>query len=118
MYALVLIFIIGASVWLEAVLRTSVFRRWLRLLATLAIAAAPFLLWDLWAVAVGHWSFDESQVSSVRVLGGLPIEEIMFFPVVGLAAILTLEGVRAVRTPSPEGESGLDSETDSRTESP
>jgi lycopene cyclase domain-containing protein len=96
-YALVLVFIFCASAWLELVLRASVFRRWRRLLATLLIVTPVFLLWDVAAVSWGHWWFDESQVSAWRVPGGLPVEEVLFFPIVGLAVILTFEAVRAMR---------------------
>ena len=96
-YALVLLFIFCASAWLEIVLRASVFRRWRRLVATLLIVTPVFLLWDVLAVSWGHWWFDESQVGAWRVPGGLPVEEVMFFPIVGLAAILTFESVKAIR---------------------
>lgn len=96
-YALVLSFIFVASAWLEIVVRASVFRRWRRLLATLLLVTPVFLLWDVLAVSWGHWWFDESQVGSWRVPGGLPLEEVLFFPIVGLAAILTFEAVRSIR---------------------
>ncbi|MEI2717126.1 MAG: lycopene cyclase domain-containing protein [Candidatus Nanopelagicales bacterium] len=96
-YVWVLAFILVGSGWLELVLRTRVFRRWRRLLATLACAIAPFLLWDLYAIAAGHWWFDPEQLIGVQLPIGMPVEEFLFFPVVGLAAILTLEAVRAVR---------------------
>ncbi len=103
-YALVLAFIFCASAWLEIVLRASVFRRWRRLLVTLLIVAPVFILWDVLAVSWGHWWFDESQVGAWRVPGGLPVEEASFFPIVGLAAILTFEAVRAMRwRPDAEG---------------
>jgi len=92
----VLVFIVGASSWLELLLRTRVLRRWRRLLLTLLLASVPFVLWDVLAVHLGHWSFDPDAVLSLR-LGGLPLEEWLFFPVVGFAAILTLEAVRSVR---------------------
>lgn len=102
-YALVLAFIFCASAWLEIVLRASVFRRWRRLLVTLLIVSPIFLLWDVLAVSWGHWWFDGSQVGSWRVPGGLPVEEVLFFPIVGLAAILTFESVKAIRRRPDDG---------------
>ncbi|MFN8125817.1 MAG: lycopene cyclase domain-containing protein [Candidatus Nanopelagicales bacterium] len=96
-YLFVLAFIVIGSCWLELVVRTRVFRRGRRLLATLGIALLPFILWDLYAIAAGQWWFDEGQLAGVTLPGGLPLEELLFFPVVGLAAILTLEAVRGVR---------------------
>jgi lycopene cyclase domain-containing protein len=96
-YAAVLLFIVFGSVWLEFVFKLGVFRKWKRLLVALLIGITPFLVWDLWAVRAEHWSFDPAQVASFRLPGELPLEEFLFFPIVGLAAILTYEGVSKVR---------------------
>ena len=105
-YIAVLIFIVLASSWLEVALRTSVFRRWRRLIVTLAIVCPPFLLWDWLAVSWGHWDFDSEQLLDLpAVAGGLPLEEWLFFPVVGLAALLSFEGVKAVRRTRTDDES-------------
>lgn len=82
---------------LELLLRVGVYRRLRRLALTLLPVLPVFLLWDLYAVSQGHWTFDDSQTLGVRVPGGLPVEEVAFFVVVPLAAVLTLEAVRAVR---------------------
>ncbi len=103
-YALVLAFIVVGSFWLELVLRTRVLRRWKRLLATLACAITPFVLWDLYAISARHWWFDSDQVVGPGLPMGMPLEELLFFPIVATAGILTLEAVRSVldtRTPSP-----------------
>lgn len=73
-----------------------------RLLLTLAAAALPFLAWDLYATRAGHWFFDAAQTLPWRV-GGLPLEEVAFFVVVPLAAVLTYEAVLAVRRGSRLG---------------
>lgn len=96
-YLWVLGCILLGSLWLELVVRTRVLRRWRRLLVTLAVATAPFVAWDLYAIAGGHWWFDPAQLLGITLPGGLPLEELLFFPVVGLAGVLTLEAVRAVR---------------------
>ena len=44
-YLVVLAGIFLASAWLEVVVRTRVFRRWRRLLLTLAGTVAPLVLW-------------------------------------------------------------------------
>lgn len=102
-YAWVLAFIVVGSGWLELVLRTRVFRRWKRLLVTLVVVCVPFLIWDVYAISVGHWWFDPAQLVGVKLPGGVPLEEFLFFPVVALAAILTLEAVRSVLDPAPAG---------------
>jgi len=53
-------------------------------------------LWDAYAIDQGHWTFDPSRVTGWDVWG-VPIEEVLFFVVVPLASILTLEAVRSAR---------------------
>ena len=81
---------------LELVLRTRVYARPLRLLLTLLPVVAVFVVWDLLAIRAGHWSYDPRQVTGVQ-LGDLPLEELLFFLVIPVCAVLTLEAVRAVK---------------------
>ena len=53
-------------------------------------------LWDLAAIAAGHWTFDPAQTTGVLLPGGLPLDELLFFVVVPVCAILGFEAVRAV----------------------
>ena len=96
-YLGVLLFIFAGSAWLEIALRTRVFRRWKRLLLSLAVPALIFVAWDAWAIATGHWSIDPDRTVGIQLFGILPIEELIFFLVVPTASILSLEAVRAVR---------------------
>jgi lycopene cyclase domain-containing protein len=95
-YVAVLVFCLIGTLPLVRAYRLTVFRRPLRLLAAIVLAAAPFLVWDLWATRAGHWHFDAAQTLPPRI-AGLPLEEIAFFVVVPLASILAFEAVRAVR---------------------
>ena len=81
---------------LEVVLGTRVYARWRRLLLTLAPVLVVFLVWDALAIRAGHWAYDAAQTTGV-VFGNVPLEEVAFFLVVPVCAILTLEAVRAVR---------------------
>jgi lycopene cyclase domain-containing protein len=74
-----------------------VYRRVRRLVLTLLPVVPLFLVWDLYAVARGHWTFDDSQVVGWVLPGGLPIEEVAFFLVIPVVSVLTLEAVRTVR---------------------
>lgn len=96
-YLAVLLFIFVGSAWLEIALRTRVLRRWKRLLLALAIPFAIFVVWDIWAIATGHWSIDPDRTVGVTLFGIIPVEELIFFVVVPLASILSLEAVRAVQ---------------------
>jgi lycopene cyclase domain-containing protein len=88
---------LGCALWLEPVLRVNVLRRWRRLVLTLVPVAAVFVLWDLAAIAAGHWTFDPEQITGVLLPGGLPVDELLFFVVVPVCTVLGFEAVRAVR---------------------
>ncbi|MDP9395740.1 MAG: lycopene cyclase domain-containing protein [Actinomycetota bacterium] len=90
-------FVVLGTAPLEVFLRTGVYRRWRRLLLTLAPVLVVFLAWDLYAIAAGHWTFDPAQTLGVLLPGGIPVEELAFFVIVPVASVLTLEAVRAVR---------------------
>lgn len=95
-YVAMLAFCLAGTLPLIPAFQLRVLQQRRRLVLTLLVAAAPFLAWDLYATEVGHWSFDESQTLPGRV-AGLPLEEIAFFVVIPLVAVLTYEAVRAVR---------------------
>ena len=96
-YLGVLLFIFLGSAWLEIALRTRVLRRWKRLLLSLAIPFTLFVIWDVWAIMTGHWSIDPERTVGLTMGGVIPIEELIFFIVVPLASILSLEAVRSVK---------------------
>lgn len=96
-YVGVLVFVLLGSGWLEVALRTRVYSRWRRLLLALVPVVLLFCAWDLYAIASGHWTFDPERTTGVLFPGGLPLDEVLFFVVVPIAAILTLEAVRSVK---------------------
>lgn len=83
-----------ATLPLELLLRARVYRRPRRLLATLVPVLVVFVTWDALAVHAGHWRY--RHLLGLRV-GNLPIEELAFFVVVPICAVLTLEAVRRRR---------------------
>ena len=82
--------------WLEPSLHVGVARRWRRLLATVIPVAAAFALWDVGAITAGQWGYDPAQLVGVTLPGRLPIEELLFFLVVPVCAVLGFEAVRRV----------------------
>jgi lycopene cyclase domain-containing protein len=96
-YLAVLAGCLAGALWLEPVLRVGVLRRWRRLALAVLPVAAVFLLWDLAAVAARHWRYDPRQVCGVWLPGGVPLEEVLFFLVVPVCAVLGFEAVRKVR---------------------
>ncbi|HSK25502.1 MAG TPA: lycopene cyclase domain-containing protein [Jiangellales bacterium] len=95
-YLGVLVFVVLTTLPLELYLGVRVWRRFRRLLLSVLPVAAVFAVWDLYAIAQDHWDFHPEQTTGV-VIGTLPLEEILFFLVVPVAAIMTLEAVRVVR---------------------
>jgi lycopene cyclase domain-containing protein len=95
-YLAVLAGCLAGALWLEPALRVGVLRQWRRLLLTLAPVVAVFAVWDLLAIAAGHWTFDPAQMTGVVFPGGLPLDELLFFVVVPVCAILGFEAVRKV----------------------
>jgi len=96
-YVAVLGFVVVGSGWLEIMLRTRVLRRWKRLVLSIAPVVIVFFLWDAYAVAADHWSFDESRILGIFIPPSVPLDEVLFFIVIPLASILALEGVRSAK---------------------
>ncbi len=104
-YLGVLLGCLVGALWLEPILRVNVLRRWRRLLLTLLPVVVVFVAWDLAAIAAGHWTFDPAQTTGLLLPGGLPVEELLFFVVVPVCAVLGFEAVRAVLR-RPAGDEG------------
>lgn len=103
-YAAMLAFCLAGTFPLIPFFGLRVLQQVRRLAITILVAGTPFLLWDLHATDVGHWTFDATQTLPWRV-AGLPLEEIAFFVVIPLVSVLTYEAVRvarAARRPTPE----------------
>lgn len=97
-YVAMLLFVVVATLPLELLLRTRVYSRLRRLGLVLLCVGVPFVAWDVAATRAGHWSFDTSRTLGVVLPGGLPLEEVLFFVVIPVASVMTLEAVRSVRS--------------------
>lgn len=100
-YVAMLAFCLVGTLPLELVLKVGVYRQVRRLALTIAPVLVVFIAWDLYAISRGHWQFDPAQTLGLMLPGGLPLDELLFFLVIPLAAVLTLEAVRVVRGWSP-----------------
>jgi len=81
---------------LELVLRVRVYARWPRLLLAIAPEFVVFVAWVLYAIAQNHWHYSAARTLDLRLPGGIPVEEVLFFLVVPVCAVLALEAVRKV----------------------
>ena len=96
-YLAMLIFTLIASFWLEVFLKVGVLRQVKRLIFSIAPVAIIFIGWDCYAISRHHWHFDPSQILKIYGPFNIPLEEYLFFIIVPIAAIMTLEAVRKRR---------------------
>jgi lycopene cyclase domain-containing protein len=96
-YIAMIAFTVFGSIWLEFVLKVKVLRRYKQAIKAILPISLIFIVWDAYAIASGHWWFDKEQILGIFGPFGIPIEEYLFFTVVPLAAILTIEAVRTVK---------------------
>jgi lycopene cyclase domain-containing protein len=82
--------------WLEPAFKLRVRRRARRLLRVIGPVVVVFSLWDVAAIAAGHWRYDPAQLIGAYLPGHLPLEEVLFFVVVPVCAVLGFEAVRSV----------------------
>ena len=97
-YVAMLLFTAVGSFWLEIFLKVRVLKRIKRVILSIAPVAIVFLIWDAYAIAKKHWYFDPNQTLGIKLPFDIPLEELLFFVIVPLAAILTIEAVRSVKT--------------------
>lgn len=81
---------------LELVLGARVWRSPRRLLSALLPAVVVFTAWDLLAIARDNWTFNQRYVVGWSLPGDLPVEELLFFFVIPICGLLTLEAVRSL----------------------
>ncbi len=81
---------------LEFLFRARVWRRPRRLLAALWLPLVLFVIWDIGAIARGHWRYNRRYVTGWELPFRLPVEELVFFLVIPIGGLLTLEAVRWV----------------------
>ena len=93
-YLAMLGFVVVASFWLEFAFRLRVLRDPMRLFKTILAATPIFVLWDAYAIANRHWTFSAGLTTGIIGPFGVPLEEYLFFLVIPIASILTLEGVK------------------------
>ena len=94
LYLLVLGACVVVTLPLELMLGARVYRRPRRLVLTVLPVLVVFTGWDALAIHAGQWSYH--HLVGARV-GNVPVEELAFFVVIPLCAVLTLEAVRRRR---------------------
>lgn len=73
-----------------------VYRQALRAMRAVLPVAAVFLLWDEVAIAAHVWTYNPAYIVGVHVPVRVPIEEVLFFVVIPVCALLTYSAVSAI----------------------
>ena len=68
-----------------------------RLSLSIAPVAFGFLAWDAIAIHRHNWWFDRAQILGIFGPFHIPLEEYLFFIIVPIAAVLTIEAVYKTR---------------------
>ncbi len=83
---------------LELLLGARVWRRPRRLLVAMAPLVLAYSIWDIAMIAAGSWSYSEEKLTGILLPFEMPLEELVFFIVVPICGLLTLEAVGNVLT--------------------
>ncbi|OBG57648.1 MULTISPECIES: lycopene cyclase domain-containing protein [unclassified Mycobacterium] len=73
-----------------------IYRQWRRLAKAVAPVTAVFLLWDEIAIAAHVWTYDAAYITGVNIPFRVPIEEVLFFVVIPICALLTYNAVSTI----------------------
>ncbi|WP_377639610.1 lycopene cyclase domain-containing protein [Oryzobacter terrae] len=95
-YLLLMAGCLAITLPLEVVLRARVYRRPRRLLLALLPMLVVFLAWDVLGIVRGHWTYSERYTTGILLPLDIPLEELVFFVVVPICALLTYEAVGTV----------------------
>jgi lycopene beta-cyclase len=93
-YLIVMAACVALTLPLEFLFGARVWRRPKRLARAILPPLVVFTAWDMWASARGTWAFTDRYIIGLRLPGGMAVEELAFFTVVPICALLTLEAVR------------------------
>ena len=65
------------------------------MLPAVGVVVVVFGLWDLLGIVRNHWTYNDEFITGIY-LGPMPPEELVFFVVISLCALLSYEGVSTV----------------------
>ena len=94
-YLLVLSACLAITAPLEA-FGSGIYRRPLQVARAVLPVAAAFLLWDEAAIAAHVWTYNPAYIVGRYVPVRVPIEEVLFFVVIPLCALLTYNAVSTI----------------------
>lgn len=83
---------------LELLMGARVYRQPLRLVQAVLTTAILFSIWDIVAIQYDFWSYSSLFTTGVMLPFRYPLEELVFFLVIPICALLTYEAVGRVLT--------------------
>jgi lycopene cyclase domain-containing protein len=83
---------------LELVLGARVYRQFVGLAFAIIPVVIIFSIWDIVGILRDHWSYSPRFTTGLKLIFGMPIEELVFFVVVPICGLLTYEAVGQVLT--------------------
>jgi len=94
-YLILMAACVAITLPLEFLLRARVYRRLPLMLPSVGVVVVVFGLWDLLGIVRDHWTYNPEFITGIH-LGPMPLEELVFFVVISLCALLSYEGVSTV----------------------
>ncbi|OBG72305.1 lycopene cyclase [Mycobacterium sp. E3298] len=73
-----------------------VYRQWRRLVKAVLPVAVAFLVWDEIAIAAHVWTYNGKYITGLDIPFRVPIEEVLFFIVIPICALLTYNAVSTI----------------------
>lgn len=94
-YLILMAACVAITLPLEFVFRARVYRRSLMTLISVGVVVVVFGLWDLLGIIRDHWTYNPEFITGIHI-GPMPLEELVFFVVISLCALLSYESVSTV----------------------
>lgn len=94
-YLILMAACVAITLPLEFLLRARVYRRLPLAIPSILVVVVVFGVWDLLGIARDHWTYNDEFITGIY-FGIIPLEEIVFFIVIPMCALLSYEGVATV----------------------
>jgi lycopene cyclase domain-containing protein len=75
---------------------SGVYRQAGRLVRAVLPVAVVFIVWDALAIAGHVWTYNPRYVTGIELPFAVPLEEVLFFVVIPICALLTYSAVSAI----------------------
>jgi lycopene cyclase domain-containing protein len=92
-YLIVMALCLVATAPLEIFFKAKVYRQPIKLILSVLPVALVFSVFDVISIADSWWHYSKRYTTGILLPGRLPIEELTFFIVIPICALLTYEAV-------------------------